>query len=94
MKPERTTSQSSTKPKPDTEMKDLPPPPEVVREKNEEEKKREVAKGDKKYVAPLPGYDDSGTSSSNTPLWSKVAAGKTDWTTVNRKPQIQQPEKE
>ena len=38
----------------------------------------------KKYVAPLPGYDDSGTSSGNTPLWSKVAAGKAEWTTVTK----------
>ena len=28
--------------------------------------------------------------SGNTPLWSKVAARKTEWTTVNRKPQSQQ----
>ena len=76
----------------DTEMKDLPPPPKVVIEKRKEEgeKKREATKGEKKYVAPLPGYDDSGASSGNTPLWSKVAAGKTEWTTVSKRPQTQQ----
>ena len=62
----------------DMEMKDLPPPPAVVIEKRKEgEKGREATKGEKKYVAPLSGYDDSGASSGNTPLWSKIAAGKT-----------------
>ena len=41
-------------------------------------------------MAPLPGYDDSGASSGTTPLWSKIAAGKTEWTTISRKPQAQQ----
>ena len=65
----------------------VPTPPEVVivKKKKEEEKKREAARGEKKYVAPLPGYDDSNTSSSNTPLWSKVAATKGEWTTVTKK---------
>ena len=40
----------------DTEMKDLPPPPAVVIEKRKVgEKSREATKGEKKYVAPLPG---------------------------------------
>ena len=81
---------------PDTEMRDLPPPPKVVIEsrKKEEVQRREAAKGEKKYVAPLPGYDDSGTSSGNTPLWSKIAAGKTEWTTVTKTKQSQPKEKE
>ena len=67
-------------------MKDLPPPPEVViKKKGGGEKRREAAKGEKKFVAPLPGYDDSGASSGNTPLWSKIAAGKAEWTTVSKK---------
>ena len=54
---------------PNEEMKDLPPPPEVVIEKKKpEDRRREAAKGEKKYVAPLPGYDDCGASSGNTPL--------------------------
>ena len=82
--------------RPDTEMKDLPPPPEVVIEKKKkvEDQRREAAKGKKKYVAPLPGYDDSGASSGNTPLWSKLAAGKMEWTTVTRTKQAQLKEKE
>ena len=82
--------------KPDTEMKDLPPPPEVVIEKKKKvgDQRREAAKGEKKYVAPLPGYDDSGTSSGSTPLWSKIEAGKTEWTTVTRTKQAQPKEKE
>ena len=81
---------------PDTEMKDLPPPPEVVIEKKRrvEDQRREAAKGEKKYMAPLPGYDDSGASSGSTPLWSRIAAGKTEWTTVTRTKQAQPKEKE
>ena len=82
--------------KPDTEMKDLPLPPKVVIEKKKEveDQRREAAKGEKKYVAPLPGYDDSGASSRSTPLWSKIEAGKTEWTTVTRTKQAQPKEKE
>ena len=82
--------------RPDTEMKDLTPPPEVVIEKKKkvEDQRREAAKGEKKYIAPLPVYDDSGASSGNTPLWSKIAAGKTEWTTVTRAKQAQPKEKE
>ena len=73
----------------------LPTPPEVViLKKKEDERKREAAKGEKKYVAPLPGYDDSNTSSSNTPLWSKIAATKGEWTTVARKQQEKTPTKQ
>ena len=77
-------------------MKDLPPPPKVVIEKKKkvEDQRREAAKGEKKYVAPLPGYDDSGASSGNTPLWSKIAAGKTEWTTVTRTKKAEPKEKE
>ena len=47
--------------------KKLPTPPKVViPKKKEEEGRREAAKGGKKYVAPLPGYDDSDTSSGST----------------------------
>ena len=75
--------------------KTLPTPPEVVIvKKKEEEKKREATKGEKKYVAPLPGYDDSNTSSSNTPLWSKIAATKGEWSTVTRKQQEKTPAKQ
>ena len=81
--------------KPDKEMRDLPPPPEVVIEKKKVEDRRwEATKGEKKYVAPLPGYGDSGTSSGNTPLWSKIAAGKTEWTTVTKAKQTQPKDKE
>ena len=82
--------------RPDTEMKDLPPPPQVVIEKKKkvEDQRREAAKGEKKYIAPLPGYDDSGASSGNTPLWSKIAARKTEWTRVMRTKQAQPKEKE
>ena len=67
---------------------DIPTPPKVViLKKRDEEKKREAAKGKKKYVAPLPGYDDNNTSSGSTPLWSKVAATKGEWTTGMRKTQ-------
>ena len=59
-----------------------------------ENQRREAAKGEKKYVAPLPGYDDSGASSGNTPLWSKIAAGRTEWTTVTRTKQAQPKDKE
>ena len=66
----------------------VPTPPKVViMKKKEDEGKREAAKGEKKYVAPLPGYDDSGASSSNTPIWSKVAATKGEWTMVSKKQQ-------
>ena len=79
----------------DTEMKDLPPPPAVVIEKRKiGEKKREDAKEEKKYVAPLPRYDDSGASSGNTPLWSKIAAAKTEWTTVAKTKPAQPKDKE
>ena len=86
-KPEQASNKKDKEPRnTDTEMKDLPPPPEVVIEKKGGgEKRREAAKGEKKYVAPLPGYDDSGASSGNTPLWSKIAAGKEEWTTVSKK---------
>ena len=81
--------------KEDAEMRDFPPPPEVVIEKRKTgEKKREATRGEKKYVAPLPGYDDSGASSGNTPLWSKIAAGKPEWTTVTRTKPAQPKEKE
>ena len=79
----------------DTEMKDLPPPPTVVIENRKVgEKKRKATKGEKKYVAPLPGYDDRGASSGNTPLWSKIAAGKTEWTTLMRTKLAQPKDKE
>ena len=81
----------------DEEMKDLPPPPEVVIErKRPEDRKREATNGEKIYVAPLPGYDGSGTSSGNTPLWSKIAARKTEcqWTTVTKTKQTQPKDKE
>ena len=66
----------------------IPTPPKVViPRKKEEEKKLDAAKGEKKYVAPLPGYDDNNTSSGSTPLWSKIAATKGEWTTVTKKTQ-------
>ena len=82
--------------RPDTEMRDMPPPPEVVIEKKKkvEDQRREATKGEKKNVAPLPGYDNSGASSGNTPLWSKIAAGKTEWTTVTKMRQTQPKDKE
>ena len=80
----------------DNEERKVPTPPEVVivRKKKEEEKKREAAKGEKKYVAPLPGYDDSNTSSNTTPLWSKIAATKGEWTTVTKKQRAETPTKQ
>ena len=77
-------------------MTDLPPPPEVVIERRNkaEDQKRGATKGEKKYLAPLPGYDDSGASSGNTPLWSKIAAGKPEWTTVTKTKQTQPRNKE
>ena len=70
----------------------VPTPPKVViLKKKEEEGKREAAKGEKKYVAPLPGYDDSNGSSGSTPLWSKIAATKGEWTTVSKKQQTKAP---
>ena len=69
----------------DNERKTVPTPPKVViTKKNKEEGKREAARGEKKYVAPLPGYDDNDTSSGSTPLWSKIAATKGEWTTVTK----------
>ena len=44
-------------------------------------------------MAPLPGYNDSGASSGNTPLSSKIAAGKMEWTTVTKAKQIQPKDK-
>ena len=86
------TGQMKTGTPEDEGRKKLPTPPEVViLKKKEDKKKREAAKGEKKYVAPLPGYDDSNTSSGNTPLWSKIAATKGDWTTVTRKQQEKTP---
>ena len=73
----------------------IPTPPKVViPKKKDEEKKREAARGEKKYVAPLPGYDDNNTSSGSTPLWSKIAATKGEWTTVTKKAQTQTTTKE
>ena len=71
----------------DKEGKVPTPPKVVILKKKEEEGKREAAKGEKKYVAPLPGYDDSNESSGSTPLWSKIAATKGEWTTVSKKQQ-------
>ena len=45
-------------------------------------------------VTLLPEYDDSGASSGNTPLWSKIAAGKTEWTTVAKAKPTQPKDKE
>ena len=79
----------------DNRKEDLPTPPKVViMKKKEDEKKREAAKGEKKYVAPFPGYDDSNTSSGNTPLWSKIAAIKGEWTTVTKKQLSKTPAKQ
>ena len=80
----------------DDEGRKVPTPPEVVivKKKKEEEKGREAAKGEKKYVAPLPGYDDSNTSSSSTPLWSKIAATKGEWTTITKKQRTETPTKQ
>ena len=80
-----TTSQSA--PEGQGERKIPTPPKVVIPKKRDEEKKREAAKGEKKYVAPLPGYDDNNTSSGSTPLWSKKAATKGEWTTVVKKTQ-------
>ena len=46
-----------------------------------------IAIPEKKYVAPLPGYDNNNTSSGSTPLWSKIVATKGEWTTVTKKMQ-------
>ena len=90
--PVSTEGQMKTSTPGESEREKLPTPPEVViLKKKEDEKKREAAKGEKKYVAPLPGYDDSNTSSGNTPLWSKIAATKGEWTTVTRKQQEKTP---
>ena len=67
------------------------PPKVVILKKKEDEGKREATRGEKRYVAPLPGYDDSNSSSNNTPLWSKIAATKGDWTIVTRKQQEKTP---
>ena len=71
MKPEQTMNQGNTGQRPDTEINDLPPPPEVVIERKKGrkgERKRETAKGEKKYVASLPGYDDRGASCHESAL--------------------------
>lgn len=66
----------------------------MIPKRKQEEKKREATKGEKKYVAPLPGYDDNDTSSGSTPLWSQIAVTKGEWTTVTRKAQTQTATKE
>ena len=88
-KPEMRQESDTSQGTPEIQQKDkIPTPPKVViLKKKEEEKKRDAAKGDKKYVAPLPGYDDNNTSSGSTPLWSKIAATKGEWTTVTKKTQ-------
>ena len=72
---------------PEAQQEDkVPTPPKVViTKKKEEEKRREATKGEKKYVAPLPGYDDNNTSGGSTPLWSRIVAAKGEWTTVTKK---------
>ena len=84
---EQGSAMSQDTPEGQKEEKVPTPPKVVILKKKEEEKKREAAKGEKKYVAPLPGYDDNNTSSGSTPLWSKIAATKGEWTTVVRKSQ-------
>ena len=67
-KPDVSTAEDTNQPSQEGRReKMLPTPPKVViPKKKEEEGKREAAKGGKKYVAPLPGYDDSDTSSGST----------------------------
>ena len=88
-KPELKQASDTSQSTPEKQKEDkVPTPPTVViPKKKDDEKKREAAKGEKNYVAPLPGYDDNNTSSGSTPLWSKIAATKGEWTTVTKKSQ-------
>ena len=88
-KPEGSQERTTNQPEEQKETRIPTPPKVVIQKRKKEEKKREATKGEKKYVALLPGYDDNNTSSRSTPLWSKVVAAKGEWTTVTKKAQPQ-----
>ena len=69
-KPEMRQERGASQDTPGIQREDkIPTPPKVViPKKREKEKKRDAARGEKKYMAPLPGYDDNNTSSGSTPL--------------------------